>query len=96
MRQSPRAVGSHARVWTTNWVRHFRSTRCGSESCRGRVRQRRHARGGRLRRLRPRPRKATPEAPAAFVAEVEWRLAAWPEDGEVICVDEATIRRHPP
>ena len=82
-------------VWTTTWVRHFISTRLGVEYCRERVRQLRHELGFRLRRLRHRHLKATPEAQAAFVAELAELLMDWPEDWELICVDEATIRRHP-
>jgi transposase len=59
------------------------------------VRQLLHALGFRLRRLRPRHLKAKPEAQVAFRAELEARLAEWPEAWELIFVDEATIRRHP-
>jgi Winged helix-turn helix len=82
-------------VWTTTLVRHFIYTRLGIESCRERVRQLLHALGFRLRRLRHRHLKAKPEAPAAFRAELEKLLVAWPEDWELIVVDEATVRRHP-
>jgi hypothetical protein len=54
-----------------------------------------HDLGFRLRRLRHRHPKAQPEEQAAFRAELEERLAAWPEEWELICVDEATVRRHP-
>jgi transposase len=69
--------------------------RFGLESCRERVRQLLHALGFRLRRLRHRHLKAKPEEQAAFVAELTVLLEEWPEDCELICVDEATIRRHP-
>jgi hypothetical protein len=88
-------VGYHASLWTTTLVRHFIDTRLGIEYCRERVRQLLHALGFRLRRLRHRHLKAKPEAQAAFVAELEVLLAEWPEDSELICVDEATIRGHP-
>src|SRR6266511_5108420 len=91
----PRASGSHARVWTTKLVRHFLSTRFGIEYCRERVRQLRYALGCRLRRRRHRHLKAKPEEQAAFRAELEALLAEWPEDWELIFVDEATVRRHP-
>jgi transposase len=71
------------------------STRFGLEYCRERVRQLLHALGFRLRRLRRRHLKAKPEEQAAFRAELEVRLAEWPEEWEVICVDAATVRRHP-
>jgi hypothetical protein len=58
------------------------------------VRPRLHALGFRLRRLRHRHLQAKPAAQAAFVAELEALLAEWPEDCELIFVDEATIRRH--
>jgi hypothetical protein len=80
------------RLWTTTWGRHFLSTRVGMEDGRAWVRQRRHERGVRRRRLRPRHLKAKPEAPAAFTAEREARL----EDWERIVVDDATVRRQPP
>ena len=82
-------------LWTTKLVRHFISTRLGIEYCRERVRQLLHELGFRLRRLRHRHLKAKPEEQAAFVAELAELLMDWPEDWELICVDEATIRRHP-
>ncbi len=82
-------------VWTTTLVRHFISTRLGVESCRERVRQLLHELGCRLRRLRHRHLKAKPEEQAAFMAELEELVMDWPEDGELIFVDEATVRRHP-
>jgi hypothetical protein len=82
-------------VWTTQWVRHFIDTRFGIEYCRERVRQLLHALGFRLRRLRHRHLKAKSEAQAAFRAELEKHVEAWPEDWALICVDEATGRRHP-
>ena len=82
-------------LWTTKLVRHFIATRLGVEYCRERVRQLLHELGFRLRRLRPRHLKAKPEEPAAFGAELAELLTDWPEDGELIFVDEATIRRHP-
>ena len=82
-------------MWATTWVRHFISTRLGVESCRERARQLLHELGCRLRRLRHRHLKAKPEEHAAFVAELAELVMDWPEDWELICVDEATIRRHP-
>jgi hypothetical protein len=88
-------LGYHASLWTTKLVRHFLYTRLGVEYCRERVRQMLHDLGFRLRRLRHRHLKAQPEEQAAFRAELEERLAAWPEEWELIFVDEATVRRHP-
>jgi hypothetical protein len=48
-----------------------------------------------LRRLRHRHLKAKAEEQAAFMAELAEWLAAWPEDAELLCVHEATVRRHP-
>ncbi len=70
-------------------------TRFGLEYCRERVRQLLHELGFRLRRLRHRHLKAKSEEQAAFRAELAALLAEWPEDGELIFVDEATVRRHP-
>ncbi len=67
-------------LWTTKLVRHFIYTRFGMEYCRERV-----------RRLRHRHLKAKPEEQVAFRAELE----DWPEEWELIFVDEATVRRHP-
>jgi transposase len=83
------------RLWTTNWVRYCLSTRCGVEYSRERVRQVRHALGFRVRRRRHRHLRAKPEEQVAFVTELEELLEAWPEDWELSCVDEATVRRHP-
>jgi Winged helix-turn helix len=85
-------VGYHASLWTTKLVRHFIYTRFGIEYCRERVRQLLHTLGFRLLRLRHRHLKAKPEEQATFVAELESLLAEWPEDCELIFVDEATIR----
>jgi transposase len=82
-------------LWTTKLVRHFIYTRFGIAYCRERVRQLLHALGFRLRRLRHRHLKAKPEEQAVFVAELEELLAEWPEDWELVFVDEATVRRHP-
>jgi transposase len=82
-------------LWTTKLVRHFIYTRFGIEQCRERVRQLLHELGFRLRRLRHRHLKAKPEEQLTFVAELEGLLAEWPEDWELIFVDEATVRRHP-
>ena len=54
-----------------------------------------HALGVRLRRLRHRHLQATPEEQAALVAELEALVPAWPEAWELLCVEEATVRRHP-
>ena len=77
------------------WVRHCIATRLGVEYCRERVRQLLHGLGFRLRRLRHRHLKGKPEEQAAFRAELEELLGAWPDDWELLCVDEATVRRHP-
>ena len=82
-------------MWTTKLVRHFIYTRFGIEYCRERVRQLLHMLGFRWRRLRHRHLKAKAEEQVAFQAELDARLAEWPEDWELICVDEATVRRHP-
>jgi DDE superfamily endonuclease/Winged helix-turn helix len=82
-------------LWTTTLVRHFIYTRFGLEYCRERVRQLLHALGFRLRRLRHRHLKANPAEQAAFRAELEELLVGWPEDWELLFVDEATVRRHP-
>jgi transposase len=82
-------------LWTTQLVRHFIYTRFGIEYCRERVRQVLHALGFRLRRLRHRHLKAKPEEQAAFVAELEELVLDWPEEWALVCVDEATVRRHP-
>jgi len=83
------------RVWTTTLVRHFIYSRFGLGYCRERVRQLLHELGFRLRRLRHRHLKANPEEQAAFRAELEALLVEWPDDWELLCVDEATVRRHP-
>jgi transposase len=62
--------------WTTPWVRPVISTRLGVEYSRERVRQWLPELGCRWRRLRHRPLQATPEEPAALVAE----LAEWVRD----------------
>ena len=82
-------------VWTTKLVRHFIYTRLGIEYCRERVRQVLHGLGFRLRRLRHHHLKARVEEQVALKAELAAWLTAWPEDWELIFVDEATVRRHP-
>jgi DDE superfamily endonuclease/Winged helix-turn helix len=77
-------------------VRHFLSTRVGFAYCRERVRQLLHALGFRLRRLRHRHLKAKAEAQAIVRAELEALWEEWPEGWAWLCVDEATLRRHPP
>jgi hypothetical protein len=81
--------------WTTTWVRPFLSTRLGIAYSRERARRLLHALGCRPRRLRHRHLKAKPAAQAAFRAELEQRVDAWPEDWELLFVDEAAVRRHP-
>jgi hypothetical protein len=51
--------------------------------------------GFRLRRLRHPHLKAKSEEQAALRADLEARLTAWPEEWELRCVNEATVRRHP-
>jgi transposase len=75
--------------------RHFIYTRFGSQYCRERVRQVLHELGFRVRRRRHRHLKGKAEEQTAFRAELETLLTAWPEDCELIFVDEATVRRHP-
>jgi DDE superfamily endonuclease/Winged helix-turn helix len=82
-------------LWTTKLVRHFIYTRFGLEYCRERIRQVLHGLGFRLRRLRHRHLKARSEAQVAFRAELEEILQDWPEEWELLFVDEATVRRHP-
>jgi Winged helix-turn helix len=82
-------------LWTTKLVRHFIYTRFGVGYCRQRLRQLLHGLGFGLRLLRHRHLKANSDEQAAFRAELEGLLAGWPEDCELIFVDEATGRRHP-
>jgi hypothetical protein len=82
-------------LWTTKLVGHFIYTRFGVEYCRERVRQVLHALGFRLHRLRHRHLKAKSEEQTAFRADLEELLTTWPEEWELLCVDEATVRRHP-
>jgi hypothetical protein len=82
-------------LWTTKLVRHFIYTRFGVKYCRERGRQLLHALGFRLRRLRHCHLKAKAEEQEAFTAELEALLAEWPEEWELLFVDEATVRRHP-
>jgi hypothetical protein len=84
------------RLWMTKVVRHFIYTRFGVEYCRERVRQLLHELGIRLRRLRHRHVRAKPQEQAAFTPELHERLENWPADGELLVIDEATVRRHPP
>jgi putative transposase len=76
-------------------ARHFIYTRFGVEDCRERVRQVLHQLGFRRRRLRHRHLKANPQAQAAFIAELHKRVAALPDNGQLLFVEEATVRRHP-
>jgi Winged helix-turn helix len=82
-------------VWTTKLARHFIYTHFGIEYCRERVRQLLHELGFRLRRLRHRHLRAKMEEQAAFGSELEALMVDWPEDWELLFVDEATVRRHP-
>jgi hypothetical protein len=70
-------------------------TRFGFESCRERVRQLLHELGFRLRRLRHRHLRAQREAQHTVVTVLEALLEDWPEDWELLFIDEATVRRHP-
>ena len=67
-------------------MRHLLYSRFGVAYCRERVRHVLHELGFRLRRLRHRHLKAQPEEQAAFRAELEELLAAWPEQWELIFV----------
>jgi transposase len=82
-------------LWTTKLVRHFIYTHFGVEYCRERVRQLLHALGFRLRRLRHRHLKAKAEEQKAFSAELAALVEEWPDEWELLFVDEATVRRHP-
>jgi hypothetical protein len=93
--RGPRAWGDQARVWTTPVGRPWRYPRVGGADGRQHGRQRRHDLGVRWRRLRHRHLQAQPAEPAAVRAEVEARLAAWPEAWAVLCVEEAPVRRPP-
>jgi DDE superfamily endonuclease/Winged helix-turn helix len=95
VQHSPRAAGYNMSLWTTKLVRHFLYTHCGVTYCRERVRQLLHAWGFRLRRLRHNHLKATPREQEAFVTDLAILLQNWPEDWELLFVDEATVRRHP-
>ena len=63
--------------------------------CRERARQLLHAVGFRLRRLRHRHLRGNPTEQEAFVIELSTLLEDWPQDCELLFVDEATVRRHP-
>jgi hypothetical protein len=82
-------------LWTTKLVRHFMYTRFGIEYCREHVRQVLHKPGFRLRRLRHPHLRAKFQEQAAFVAELRALLHDWPDDTELLFVDEAAVRRHP-
>jgi transposase len=82
-------------LWSTKLLKHFLYTRCGVEYSRERVRQLLHELGFRQRRLRHRHLRADPEEQAAFVIDLDILLSQWPEDWELLFVDEATVRRHP-
>jgi hypothetical protein len=69
--------------------------RCGFASCWERVRQRRQALGLRRRR-RPRHLRAKAEAQAVFRTELEAWVEEGPAEEELLVVEEATWRRHPP
>ena len=89
-------MGYHLTVGTTKLVRHFIPTRSGGEYGRERRRQLLHTLGFRLRRLRHGHLQAKAEEQDAFGAELEAVVEAWPEAWEWRCVDDATVRRHPP
>jgi hypothetical protein len=95
VRHSPRDAGYNMSLWTTKLVQHFLYTHCGVEYCRERVRQLLHTWGFRLRRLRHRHVKAKLQEQKAFVTDLALLLQDWPEDWELLFVDEATVRRHP-
>jgi DDE superfamily endonuclease/winged helix-turn-helix protein len=95
VRHSPREAGDNMSLWTTKLGQHFLSTRCGVAYCRERGRQLLHAWGLRLRRLRHHPLKAKPQEQEAFVTDLALLLPDWPEEWELLFVDEATVRRHP-
>src|SRR5688572_24747283 len=82
-------------LWSTKLLKHFLYTRCGVEYSREPVRQLLHELGFRQRRLRHRHLRADPEEQAAFVIDLDILLAQWPQDWELLFVDEATVRRHP-
>jgi transposase len=82
-------------LWTTKLLKHFLYTRCGVTYSRERVRQLLHELGFRQRRLRHRHLRADPKEQAAFVTDLHFLLEEWPEDWQLLFVDEATVRRHP-
>jgi transposase len=88
-------MGYNMSLWTTKLLRHFLYTRCGIEYGRERVRQLLHSLGFRQRRLRHCHLKANPQEQDAFVTDLHLLLQDWPEDWELLFVDEVTIRRHP-
>jgi Winged helix-turn helix len=94
-RRCPRESGNQMHLWTTKLVGHWIDTHFGVEYCREGVRQWLHAPGFRLRWLRHRHLNAKAEEQAAFMAEREEWLVAWPEDADLLLVNEATVRRHP-
>jgi hypothetical protein len=81
-------------LWTIKLVQHWIYTRFGVEYCRERVRQLLHEQGFRLCWLRHHHLNAKAEEQAAFIAELAEWLVAWPEDAELLLVDEAAVRRH--
>jgi hypothetical protein len=95
VRRCPRDVGYNMSLWTTKLARHFIYTRLGVKYCRERVRQVLPHLGFRRRRPRHRHLKANPQAQAAFVAALHKVSAELPDDGHLLFVDEATVRRHP-
>lgn len=82
-------------LWTTRPVGHWIDTHFGIEYCREGVRQWLHAPRFRLRWLRHRHLNAKAEEQAAFMTEREEWLVAWPEDADLLLVNETTLRCHP-
>jgi len=80
--------------WTTKLLKHFLYTHCGIEYSRERIRQLLRELGVRQRRLRHRHLRADPEEQAAFVIDLNLLLQDWPDEWELLFVDEATVRRH--
>jgi hypothetical protein len=84
------------RVWPTTLVRHCIYIRFGIAYGRERGRHVLHACRCRWRRRRSRHLQAAPQEQGAFVHTLPEQLQAWPEEQELLCVAEATVRRPPP
>jgi hypothetical protein len=81
---------------TTTPVQHLISMRCGVSYGREQTRHEWRAPGFRLRLLCHRHLQAKPEEQAALRAKIAALRQEWPQKCEVLCVDEATVRRYLP